>query len=327
MAHTFRTLQLKHARFKSGRKKDFIPPALDQLLLRVKAAAPQFGQRHYPPPTALPAGTPCVFLNRIEKRSKGAGVLIEVYSYMFGSQSDQLRPDFTKAQPDVKSGPIIDAQGQTREIVHSYRCVILGQSVLVEYNGRAGGLDQLAHLLAHVFNTYCEKLPSIEFLDVAASDLEKAIKAGGGVDRIELSLLAGNKPASNFPFARKLSDIGAAVTGAKQVKVVWDTDDNTISPKTAVQIAQEFESEETNLETLTIQLKEGGIIKGLDKYKEKRRIQVQVVPGGKVAVSEIEEGLWNYLDELRMVQGKSWRVIDDQGNFVAAKAISFKAKS
>lgn len=324
-----RTLHLKHARFRSGRKKGFVPPAIDQLLLQVKTKAPNFAQRHFPPPNALPAGTPCGFINSIKPRNPkhGPGVLFEIFFYTFGTQSDQFKPDFSKASPDIKTGPILDTQGNTREIVYSYRCVALGQSILVEFNPRAGGLDHLSKLLAYVFHTYCQKgLPTIEFLDVSTKEIDKAIKAGGGVDTVMLKMISANKPSSNHGFADTLHNLRKKLTGAKQVTVVWEAEDGVISAKNAIEAAQEYDTDDTAIERMSIKLKDGQVIPALDRYREKRKIVVQTTPSGAVAVTEIEEALWNYLDELRMVQDGGWRVIDDQGNFISAKAISIKAK-
>lgn len=319
-----RTLHLKHARFRSGRKKDFVPPALDTLLAAVLAAAPNFKDRHFPPPSALAMGTPCVFINRMRARKAG-GMFFEIYSYTWGAHTSQFRPDFTKATPDITTGPIKDAQGNTREIAYSYRCVALGQSVIVEYNPRAGGLEQLSNLLSYLFHTHVQKgLPTIEFMDVSTKELDKAIAAGGGVDRVMLRLADGGKPSENAWYATRLSELRKKLTGARQVTVTWETDDNVINAKSAMAVIHEFEAEDTTLDKLSLKLKDGQVIPSLTKFREKRVVSISTVPGGGLAITEIESALWHYLDELRTVQAGGWRVIDNEGNFVSGKAVSLK---
>lgn len=325
MANTVeRMLHLKCAHFKSGRRKNFVAPSIDSLLLQAAQAAPKFAQRHFPPPSALPQGTTCAFIDNIRKRSKGDGVLFEINVYTFGQTSEQFHPDFSLSKPDINTGPIKDQNGKLREILHTYRCLALGQAVLVEYNRGAGGISLLEHLLSYIFHTYCQNnLPSLALLDVTTSDLERAIKSGGGVDSVSLRLVGGMKPPEGAFVAGTLSGLRKHIKGAKQVSLTWDSDDDVLDSASVIKVANEFRSDESPLDKISIALKDGGSIPSLEKYRERRRIEVGMSQTGTPLVTDVETGLCNYLDELRLVVD-GWRVIDDKGNFVAPKVVSSK---
>jgi len=319
-----RMLHLKLARFRVGRRKDFVAPALDALLLKVLERAPKYAQRHFPSTEGLPEGTLCAFISNIRKRKNRDGVMFDMNVYTYGSSVEQFNPDFSKAEPDISQGRIVDREGKKRDILHSYRCLALGQALLVEYNRLAGGMHLLELLLAHVFQRHCDaKLPSLELMDVATSELDKAIKAGGGVDAVSLRLIGGHKPPESAALSLRLSELSKQVKGAKRVKVVWEAEDDVLDAKSVLALANEYADETTPLDKMAIQLKDGGSIPSLEKYRERRRIDVGLTMDGAIIVADIETGLYHYLDELRAVQN-GWRVIDDQGNFVAPKVVSSK---
>jgi hypothetical protein len=319
-----RMLHLKCAHFKTRGKKDFVPPAIDALLLQVGQAAQGFAQRHYPPPSALPQGTTCAFIENIRKRSKGDGVMFDVNSYVYGLTSEQFHPNFSLDKPDINTGPIKDQNGKLREILHTYRCIALGQAVVVEYNRGAGGIGLLEALLSYVFHQHCQVgLPALALIDVTTSDLEQAIKAGGGVDSVSLKLVAGIKPPQGAYVAETLSGLRKHVKGAKQVSITWESNDEVLDSASVLKVAKEYAVEDSPLDKISIALKDGGSIPSLERYRERRRIDVTVSQQGTPTVTDIETGLRNYIDELRKLND-GWRVIDDNGNFVAPKVVSTK---
>lgn len=319
-----RMLHLKLARFRAGRRKDFEAPALDALLLKVHERAPNFAERHFPATNSLPEGTLCAFISDIRKHKSRDGVMFTMNVYTYGSSVEQFNPDFTKAAPDINQGRIVDSEGKQRDILHSYRCLALGQALLVEYNRSAGGMQLLEILLADVFQRHCDAhLPSLELMDVATSELDKAILAGGGVDAVSLRLIGGHKPPANASLSLRLSELGKQVKGAKRVKVLWEAEDDVLDAKSVLALASEYADETTPLDRMAIQLKDGGSIPSLEKYRERRRIDVGLTMDGAMIVADVETGLYHYLNDLRAVQN-GWRAIDDQGNFVAPKVVSTK---
>lgn len=334
-----RNLYLKSVRFRYGRKRDVSPPRIDDLLRQVRSQTPNFSQRHYPPPEAVGGrkggrhvsianGQNCIFISNIRDRvgPKG-GLMFDVSSYVYGMQSDQFRPDFDGSDPDIQSGPIQDKEGNTREILHSYRCVALGQSLIVEYNKGAGGLHMLSILLAHLFRTYCDKsLPTIELMDVVTDNLSQAIKAGGGVSAIELKVIDSSDAPKRSFISKSLNDIRKKARGAGELVVQWRSEgDSKISEDFALKVANDCNRDSTPLSKISIRLKDGPVISSLESFRARREIEVQVTSDGAIAVSEIESGMWNYLDELRMIR-KGWRILSDDGYIIQAKTIKLKGK-
>ncbi|GLQ98292.1 hypothetical protein GCM10007863_27120 [Dyella mobilis] len=163
-------------------------------------------------------------------------------------------------------------------------------------------------------------------MDVVTKDLDHTIEAGGGVQSIDLKLV-DTRPLPKRTFVTKrMNDLRESVPGAKQLKISWVAEDSVLSAEAAVKVAQEWSHKESPLEALAIRLKDGQVISSLETYRAKREIEVQVTPEGALAVSEIETGLWHYLDELRMVDSKGWRVLDDQGNLVQAQLVPSKRR-
>jgi len=253
--------------------------------------------------------------------------MFDVSSYIYGMQSDQFRPNFDGSDPDIQSGPIKDKEGNTREILHSYRCVALGQSLIVEYNKGAGGLHMLSVLLAHLFRTHCDKsLPTIELMDVVTDDLSKAIKAGGGVSAIQLKVVDSSSVPKRSFISNSLNEIRRKAGGAGELVVEWKSDgDSLIEEDFALKVANDCNKDTSPLSKISIRLKDGPVISSLESFRAKREMDIQVTPDGAIAVSEIETGMWNYLDELRMVQ-KGWRILNDEGYIIQGKPVIVKGK-
>jgi len=313
-----RMLHLKQVHFKTRGRANFNQPPTDQLLLKVGAKTGSFAERHYPPPGTLANanGTRCAFIDNIRKRRRGDGVHFDVYGYVYGLSSDQFHPNFRLAKPDINTGPITDRQGKTREILHLYRGIALGQALIIEYNRAAGGVGMLEDLLSHVFNRYCDKsLPALSLNDVTTSNLQKAIDAGGGVESVTLRMVSGAKVPETAHVASPMSRLRSLIGGTRQVKTTWESDpDHPLDTRGVMRVAKEYADDESALDRMTIALKDGGSIPSLGTYRERRRIEVDVGLDNVPSVSDIERGLAHYLDELRIPNG-GWRIIDDEGNF------------
>jgi len=311
-----RMLHLKHVHFKSRNRDGFVQLPTDELLLKVAAKTNGFGQRHYPPPSGLPNGMRCAFMDNIRKRRGGDGVQFDVYGYVYGLSSDQFHPNFAVPHPDINTGPITDRQGKRREILHLYHGIALGQAVIIEYNRAAGGVGILEDLLSYVFHEYCDRqLPSLELLDVTTGDLRRAIDAGGGVDSVSLKMISGTRAPQNAHVATPMSKLRSLIGGTKQVKMSWESGpDNPLDANSVMRVAREYADDESPLERMSIKLKDGGSIPSLETYRERRRIAVDIGPNNTPVVADIEKGLRHYLDELR-TPTKGWRIIDDKGNF------------
>jgi hypothetical protein len=319
-----RMLHLKHVHFKVRGREGFVQPPVDHMLLRVAQSAPSFAQRHFPPPNALPAGTRCAFIDNIRRRRTGQGVLFDVYGYVYGLSSDQFHPDFRLVRPDINTGPITDQQGKRREILHLFHGIALGQALIIEYSRAAGGVGILETLLSDVFNQHIDRsLPGLALIDVTTGDLDRAIRAGNGVDSLSLKLVSGTRIPPEAHVAAPLSTLRRLVGGTRQVKLTWDSGpDNTLDSRAVVRVVREYADEDSPLERISIKLKDGGSIPSLETYRERRRITVRLGANNTPLVSDIESGLRHYLDELRTPR-EGWRIIDDEGNFTTNGSLGF----
>lgn len=327
-----RTLHLKKLRFKFGRSKDFVAPNLDDLLRAVEAHAPKFADRHFPPLSALPLGVTCSYITNIKPRRNGdrKGVSFEVGVYTHGLETDQLSLGDGSEEPAVTTGRIVGEDGKEREILHRYWCVALGETLIVDYTRASGGYSKLTPLLDFLFRYRAgldedEKLPVSELLDVAAPTFQAAIEAGGGVDKVTIKMVTAMPEGVRMPLARQLGVLKDSLKGTRRLSVAWESNDERIDAGDAEKLMKEFEREDSPIENIAIKLKDGSDLTGSSRFHEKQEIEVQVTSEGRVAVNEIIDGLWNYLDKLR-TPNSVWRMVDDDGFFVQAKPLGAKKR-
>lgn len=316
-------LYVKRLRFRSGRDKAFVAPALETLLLAIRKAAPNVAQRHWPKPPPAPdtfsAGTNCVYLSNIKTRKEQDGVYFEVGSYVYGRGEAQMTMNLSGPEPDVTSGPIIDAKGNQRAIVHIYRCVALGETLLIENHKGAGGATALVRLLTAMFREhYDANLPTIELIDVASGDLRRDIKLGGGVHSMTIKMLDG-APDKDDTYGVPLFSLREKVGGAGKLNVVWEADDE-LDVEAVVDAVEESQHESSPLSGVTLHLNNGPNITRLGRYRARKIAYITVDAHGIPHYGEIRNELFNYLNELRQSKNK-WRLIDDAGYFQAGNPV------
>lgn len=322
MDHVTRTLHIKKLRFKSGRDKEFKAPSIEELLLDVDAHTSLLKERHFPPIKDLTAGITCSYITNIKRRAGGdkRGVSFEVGVYTHGVETDQLSLGDDTTDPVIESGRIVGKDGKPREILHRYWCVALGETVLIDYVRSSGGYAKLTPMLDFLFRYRSgrnQPLPATELLDVAAPSFQAAVEAGGGIAKVTLRMVEAIPAGKRMKFGRMLSELRAELTGARRLTVEWDTGDEKIDPVHVEKIYQEFKRDDSPIQEFIVKLKDGADLTGATRFHEKQEIQVQITPEGKVASTEILEGLWNYLDKLRTPTG-TWRMLDDDGYVIRA---------
>jgi hypothetical protein len=320
-----RTLLCKFVRFKAGRRKNFLPPSIEGLIRRIFTHGPTVRDRHVPPILSAQLGDSCVFLNRKVERRRGKqpyGVIFEVGSYVRGHVPEQAAREFQKAELDVTQIPLVTTAGVPREVITRYRCLALGNTLIIELVRGGGGADELAVVLSQLIRFHCDDtLPNIALEDVAAATLERAIAAGGGIDRVT-ARIARNVNNDNLPYTTSLSQIRSKLAGAARVTVEWESHDNDqISTRQALNAMAE-QSTGGLMDSITLHLKDGGRIDRLKRYRERRVVSVaQARAGGGPVISEIETALWNYIDELRTLDDDDWRLLDDNGMLIGGSLV------
>lgn len=319
-----RTFALKIIRFKVGRKKDFVPPSVDVLLDNLMVAATTVGQRHLPPPPSPPSklatGLTCFYINRGHRRKGRDGFMIECVCYANGMAPEQTLPNFSASTLPISAVPIVDpATGQTKQVIHSYRVLFLGQCAIIEVEKGGGGTATLALALTALLRQHVNpNLPGIEFMDVISTNIRRSIQASGGVERISAKLAAATT-SRRRPFSLRLSRL-KAWAGNRAVVHADIEYPQGVNTATAMQALDEYALED-GLESVTVYLRDGQKITGRRKFVEKRRMDINLNPSGSYNIADVEDTMWNYLDEARMPDDNGWRLVDEAGRPVGAEVV------
>ncbi len=332
-----KTVYAKRVRFKTGRIKDFVPVPIETLLLNLQTVAPTWAKRHWPIVPAdgkVEQGVSCSFIRKMALRSSGdqRGIYFEVGSYVNGHAPDQIQLDFAATEPNITTERVRDSQGNEREIVTICRCVALGETIIVENVKGSGGVGAVQALLGRLFHTYLtwgnppRRHPTIELLDVTSRDLRTAIRRGRGVERVFLRMVDGAEQDENG-WATPLKAGKDRIGNSAKFSAVWEAGDNDIlNMEDVINAVDESLEEDSVLDKVSLVLKDGNTLTGLGSYKARTKIYVTVDNAGLLFYSELIEGLWGYLDELRRTRD-AWRLIDDNGFFNAEAPVDLQQKS
>jgi hypothetical protein len=317
--------------------KNFTPAPIESLLLQLQAVAPSWAKRHWPIVPAnghVEQGVSCSFIRKIALRSSGdqRGVYFEVGSYVNGHAPDQIQLDFNASEPNITTERVRDSQGNEREIVTICRCVALGETIIVENVKGSGGVGAVQALLGRLFRSYLvtgtppRSYPTIELLDVTSRDLRTAIRRGRGVERVFLRMIDGAEQAEDG-WARPLKAGKDRIRNSAKFSAVWEAADNgVLNTDDVVSAVDESLEDDSALEKVVLILKDGNKLTGLGSYKARTTVSVTMDNAGVLFYSELIEGLWGYLDELRRTRD-TWRLIDDNGFFNADAPIDLQQSS
>lgn len=331
-----RNAYLKRARFSYGRLKN--PPVhkLETLLRSAQSGSRNWTQRHWPPrPLGSPPpdpGTRCMYLGRISSRRRfadgsGGGTYFTVGSYVYGKGEHQIAVDMQGASPDIQSGPLYDARGNQRSLHHEFRCVALGESLIVQNERGGGGLPALAQFLTFLLRTYNQglNLPRLTLVDVFSNDLRKILIANGGVKRMRIRMIDPSAPRVDKPLAiaTPLYQAHQAVKNTGRLTVEWEAEDEEgLDIDTAIDAYMEAQRDVGDLDSVDLFTLRGGPVRNVGKYKAKREIPVTIDSHGIENKSEIKPSLYEFLDELRSpLEDDDWRMIDDDGFFLSGRTL------
>jgi len=336
-----RLLYLKRVRFKWGNKKGVVSPTLEAMLKALKAATNGWAERHWPSaPTdgsSFANGTRCMYVGTIGKRTTGAadGTYFTVGSYVYGKGEHQIAVDLKGSRPDIESGPLYDKTGRQRSLLHEFRCVTLGETLIIQNERGGGGIPALESLLTHLFRKFIDgDLPRVQLVDVFSTGFRGVIEQGGGVETLRIRMLgAGGEPDAKKRFAAPLWGVQSLVDGAGKFTVEWDAaDDDGLDVDQVIDAFNELQAGastygESALDKIDVKTVHGGWVNQLGKYRARYELDVTVDAHGIEHKNEIRPGLFKYLDQLRVTaKGQKWRIIDNDGNFLSGAVLKPKKK-
>lgn len=331
----YRNAYLKRVKFNYGRRKNPPTHKLEDLLVAVRSATNDWTTRHWPERSAggpePEAGTRFMYFGDMRQRrtqsdNSGGGFYFTVGSYIYGQGEHQIAVDLHDPEPNINSGPMYDAQGQKRSILHEFRCVALGETLIVQNEQGGGGLPALAVFLTNILRKYNPSinLPSVTFMDVFANDLRKIIEQGGGVKSMQIRVVQGARPteSATLAIAVPLYEAKAAVANTGKLVVKWEADDDDgLNVDTVINTFTAGREVVSDLDKVDLETMTGGPIRNIGKYKAKSEIAVTIDASGIEHKNEIKPLLYNYLDELRTPDSDDWRIIDDEGMFLSGRVL------
>lgn len=331
-----RNAYLKRVKFNYGRRKN--PPShnLEALLLAVRSSTTDWTDRHWPErPASGPepdAGTRFMYFGDMKRRrtqsdGSGGGFYFTVGSYVYGQGEHQIAVDLRDPEPDINSGPMYDAKGQKRSILHEFRCVALGETLIVQNEQGGGGMPALALFLSNILRKHNPslKLPNLVFMDVFANKLRKIIEQGGGVKSMQVRVIDGARPTgrATLAIATPLYDAKKAVANTGRLIVRWEADDDDgLDVDTVINTFTAGREVASDLDKVDLETMTGGPIRNIGKYKAKSVIPVTIDASGIEHKNEIKPLLYEYLDDLRTPDDEDWRLIDDEGLFLTGRVLS-----
>lgn len=326
-----RMLYLKRVRFKWGKKK-VASPTLEDLFASIAKKSSSWIDRHYPLPANVKAGDRCTYVGEIQLRPKspdgsGGGYYFTVGSYVHGKGEHQIALVLSGTKPTVESGPLMGTDGKQRALLHEFRCVALGETLIIQNEQGGGGSAALAMLLTNLFRRYHNAdLPSIELVDVFSKDLRQIIESEGGAERMRIRMV-GAMPADADPektYGGLLTEVKDRVAGAGTFTGEWCAEDGDLDIDSVIDAYNE--SDDGFLNQVSIKTVDGGWIKALGRYRAAREIHVTVDAHGLEHTSEIMPSLFEYLDDIRKFEGGNWRLVNDDGMFTTAAMLKVSKK-
>lgn len=298
-ADTSRTLVVKAVCYKTSRStpENWIRPLIHDEIRNVMVKTQNIGMRHYPDPAnKIEKGRFCYFINSWKDLGDD-GALFTVCSYQHGHVPESITPDLTSKEAEIKIIELKDEQGNAGELVHSYRCLALGEVIIIESVMGSGGAAGLGKLLGYLFRRYRDKShPLVDFSDIASSNLRELIQRRGGVEKITARLATESK-YQGTQYGGLLASLLHKIPGAQQCNVSWENKHGTLDEDQAVALLEEADSE--SLAGATLHFRDGGSVNNLSEYRERKPVRIQLTPDGRPAVSEIEVALKTYMSELR----------------------------
>lgn len=292
-----RNIFAKAIMFKRSKEQvNWVAPRIETAIRKVIDNSPTLAGRHVPAINKIKKGSICLFINKTNFLGND-GVIFEICSYHPGHIPDAMSPDLNKSEAIINAVELTGDDGKSREIVCVYRCLALGEILIIESVRGSGGSTGLCDLLTHLFRQHIDpKHPALELADIGSSSLEKLITDRGGIKKVT-ARISQSTATDGSKYGSLLSNIKNKLPGALKCLINWEADENSIDTANAIEMLKE--SDEDTLAGVTLYFRDGGKISDLNKYRERKSVSIQLTNDGKPATTEIEAALKDYLKELR----------------------------
>lgn len=316
MAKMPRTLQLKRMVAVDGTRYPKITPLNVHTAMKAAfAQAKTVGDRHFPARHKVSPGKTCVFLEPVAK--SGESVLFHVYVYIAGHTPDQVVQDFDAEKAEITADPIV-SDGETKEVVNRFACLVFGDALIVE-NARVHGSFGLASMAIRelIRRHHNPKYPKIDLQDAPARKFKQLAALHGGVKQFTARVYHNFVPEPNS-FGKCLETLFSARSLGKHRQLsatIVAEGDESLNVDEIEKVIDESEGK-TGLSAISILFFDKSTLSDLDEYREKHGIEVQEVRPGVPAITEVESAIVDYLNQLVVPDSADARVIDNDGLFV-----------
>lgn len=310
-----RTLSLKRIHYAAGRRKNFQRPQLHHELNKAVAKAATVRHRHHPRDNHV-EGNICCFMSR--HSNKKADFLFELCTYVPGHVPMQSMINMDAEEVDIGALPINDPEtGKPRQVVNALRALALGDALIVESTKGAGGTTLIATFLTNLLRNYVDpKYPRVHLTDIADRSLKETIKRGGGVVEVVMDLI--NAPEMNNEagrFAPLMQNVRKEIMGTDVFRASFRSKGSTLSNDDAIAAFSELDGDE-GFDKINLVLKDHSLVKGLDRFKIQKVINVEPAEGRHPNRFQVEQEIWDSLKDLqKLIDGK--RVLTEDGRFAA----------
>lgn len=308
-----RTILLKRVVQRPSDRFPEIPElALHTAMATALTNAETVWDRHYPRRDKVAPGKRCVFFERVER--EGIATVFHAYTYTAGHTPDQVVFDELAAR--ITADPIVDAQGDHKEIVERFCVLVFGHAMLIETAQVAGSSTLAIRAIRDLIKRHhLPRCPVLELQDAPAVAFQQLVQMKGGVESVTARLNIGfNAEPDTFGSALENLIAGKGFPHAKITATVQAPDNEELDVDEVESILSESENG-IGLSGVTIKFNDGTFLNEIASYREKRSIEVQQVRAGVPAVLEIETGLIDYIRALVTAAPNGFRLLDDNGRF------------
>ena len=301
-----RTINLKALNYKKGKKKDFSPPRIEDVLENSWNSATSTRELLFP---KLGEKKDDLHFFMTHGKKTKHGFTFQLCSFVPDYFPNSIPIDFDKKNIDVDPVQPTDDDGNPRQVVYVTHVLAFGNVLVVESvkgGGGSWGLSRYLTYLARKQNG--AKFPRIELIDTATRNVRLAIRNGGGAKSVELALAIPTS-SEDCPYAKMLTEVNNQIGGSQKLKVTWEG-----AKLSEAEVEDAFEEADyyDAIDRINIHLNNGDVV-NLGKHKIKTRVEVNAADGKNPNSTELTNELKKYLLELMKVK-KGMSILTEKGN-------------